>query len=733
MNNDLELNSKKKDNIEDNIKTIFLNIVVNEIPTNKRNAIKYLNNLSIDMENEVDDVYGYVSNSICKDIIKELINDITSLKFNSRFGIKELIKDKIKLYQKNDINFIIDENENENDDDDEYIDEEIERLQQKKKQKLDKDYSSLVSINNSNSNNNDLKYFKSLKDNDKKQYIQTLNLLNNDDNNKPLLLQLADLKTTDHNKKIILEKINTFNSLENNTGEYCKLNNWINDIMKIPFGNYIDITDNLNSKPKINKKLNNINKKLNDTIYGHEQAKNKILQYVAELITNKEEISNIITLQGPPGIGKTAVIQNGVSEAFELPFNFVSLGGATDASYIEGFDYTYEGSTYGKIVDILIRSKCMNPIIYFDELDKISETPKGEEIINILTHITDNIQNNHFNDKYFSGINFDISKVIFIFSCNDLSKINKVLQDRMHIINLESFTNKDKIQISQKYILPKLYKNFNFNINISDNVIEYIINTFTYEGGVRKLKENLYEILREVNLRFITNKKILNKKIKYPLNLTEDMIKKDILLYKPKINFQLIHNKPKVGVINGLWACDYGIGGIAPIEVVHSYSDNNLELELTGSQGNVMQESMKVAKSVALSLLTTQKINNLFKKLKTTKLSGIHIHCPDGSTPIDGPSAGCAISIAIYSLLINKPINNTIAITGELTLQGSITEIGGLKEKIYGAINAGIETILYPEENNLDIKLLLEKDSTIKDKIKFISIKNIKDAIKYIF
>lgn len=724
MNNDLELIENNKNEIDDKLKIILLNIIKNEIPNNKRNAIIYLNKLLSNLNNEDENVLGYLSSNICKNIINELITDINSAIFRKNYKVVDLIDKQLKILESKNIEI----SEDELSDDD--IDEEIERLKSRKRQKTDKEYLKLININNTI--NNKLDYFKSLDDIQKNNYIDILTNLNDNINEKPILLQLADLNTTEKNKKIILAKINTFNTLEKNSGEYCKLNSWIKDVMRIPFGNYIDITKNYKTKKEINNKISNIKKILDNEIYGHHVAKNSLLQYLAELIYNKKEINNIITLQGPPGIGKTALIQNGLSKAFDLPFNFISLGGATDSSHLEGFDYTYEGSTYGKIVDILSRSKCMNPVIYFDELDKVSETAKGQEIINILTHMTDTIQNNHFNDKYFTGIDIDLSKVIFIFSCNDLSKISNILLDRMYIIKLESFTNIDKIKISQNHLLPQLNKKFKEDIEFSEELINYLINSYTYEGGIRKLKELFYEILREINLRNLTNKKILNKRIKFPLILNKDIISNDILNHKMKIEYDKIHNEPKVGIINGLWASTYGIGGIAPIEVVYSYSVNNLELDLTGSQGEVMQESMRVAKSVALNILTECKISDLFKKLNKNKLNGLHIHCPDGATPIDGPSAGCAIAIAIYSLLINKPIDNTIAITGELTLQGNITEIGGLKEKIYGAINAGVKTVLYPVENNNDIKKILNNNN-IKNKIKLVEINSINDAIKYIF
>ena len=635
-----------------------------------------------------------------------------------------------------------DEEYNEEDDED-YIDggeeEEEEEVNKNKKsnkrRKYNNDFLNLLNINSSSSNN--VTFFNKLNNNKQKTYIDKLKLLNDKSSIiKPNILNVVDLNTSDKNKKIILNKVNTFNSIGRNGSGYTKLNNWITSVMEIPFGNYINIAGNLKTQKSKQEKIMNVKKCLDNTIYGHNQAKNMILQHLAELITNKNNLGNILTLEGPPGIGKTALIQDGISKGLGVPFHFISLGGATDSSHLEGFDYTYEGSIYGKIADILIQSKCMNPIIYFDELDKVSETNKGEEIINILTHITDQTQNSHFNDKYFSGIDLDLSKVMFIFSCNNINKVSKILRDRMFIVELDSFNYNDKIQITNNYLLPKLYKKFAYDKNkivISDNVISYIIDHYTYEGGVRKLKENLYELLREINLRYIQNKKILNKNISFPLEITIDTLRQDIFNYKRNISIEKVKGKPQVGLINGLWACDYGTGGILPIEVVFALSNNNYELELTGSQGDVMKESMKVAKNVSWNLLTNKQRTNIIEKWKTNNLSGIHIHCPDGATPKDGPSAGCAITISIYSLLTNRPIKNDIAITGEITLNGNITEIGGLENKIYGAIRANIKHILYPKENQKDVDRIIKKNKDIENMIKLTSIENIQDTLKHVF
>jgi endopeptidase La len=522
-----------------------------------------------------------------------------------------------------------------------------------------------------------------------------------------------------NNKSVILNKLNILENLKGSS-EYSKLKNWINKIMKVPFGNYISpsvkITD---SNEKIKYFLQNIRNNLNKNIYGHNATKEQLIKIIAQTITNPNEGGNIFALQGPPGIGKTALIQDGISKALERPFAFISLGGATDASFLEGHDYTYEGSTNGRIVDVLCNTGCMNPIIYFDELDKVSETPKGEEIINILMHITDSTQNHHFHDKYFSNINFDLSRAIIIFSFNDGNKISRILKDRMKIIRIGGYKLIDKINIAKKYLIPKLFTQFrlsNSDVFFSDNILEYIIDTYTHEGGVRKLKEILNDILLEINLRKLENSKILNKKINCKINISKSMLENDLLKKKQKIEHTCIDSHPSVGHVNGLWASDYGIGGLSPIECSWIPAKDKLKLELTGMQGKIMQESMSVAKTVAWKILPSDLKKSLNKKWNECSDYGIHIHCPDGATPKDGPSAGGAITTCLISLLTKIPINNKLAMTGEINLKGQITKIGGLEEKIFGAKKAGVEIVLCPFENLKDLEEIKNKFPSLFDK-----------------
>ena len=435
----------------------------------------------------------------------------------------------------------------------------------------------------------------------------------------------------------------------------------------------------------------------------------KQIQRLIEQWINGEMNGNCIGLVGPPGIGKTTICKEGISKCLVdedgkcRPFAFLALGGSSNGSMLVGHNYTYTGSSYGKIVEILIDSKCMNPIIYIDELDKISETDNGKEIIGILTHLTDSAQNSNFQDKYFSGIPIDLSKALFIFSYNNKNKIDKILLDRIHEINVKSLNKREKLVISKKYMIPKICKKIGFSKNeivFGKNEILYLIEKYTYESGVRKLSEIYYDIIREINLL-----KIMDSEIKIPFILNKNNIEK-ILHDKPIISHHKISKNNQIGIVSGLYATSLGIGGITVIEVMDTPSDKKFSIEkLTGSQGDVMKESMECALTLSWNILSDD-----FKNKRT----GLHIHCPEASTPKDGPSAGCAIVTAIISRVCNIPIKNNIAMTGEINLNGDIHKIGGLYSKLTGAVSAGVDTVLIPFENKNDYDNIIKKEQHIE-------------------
>lgn len=498
---------------------------------------------------------------------------------------------------------------------------------------------------------------------------------------------------------------------------------------------------NINLKwEQVNKNMQNVEEVLDTAIYGHKSVKRQIERIIGQWL-NGEQSGYCFGFEGPPGVGKTSLAKKGLAFCLKgeknvpRPFAFIAIGGSCNGSTLSGHNYTYVGSTWGRIVDIIMEKKCMNPIIFIDELDKVSRTEHGKDIVAILTHLTDQAQNEAFQDKYFSGIDLDLSKVLFIFSYNDPNAIDPILLDRIHRIKFKELKVEEKLVIANKYILPELFTKLGLedSVHFPEETLRYIIENYTYEAGVRKLKENLFEVISEINLEILKQEKIHDS---LPIIIKPDDIKYNYLKQKHPVRHKCIHEIPKVAIMNGLWANALGLGGINPIECHWYPSSKFLELQLTGLQGDVMKESMSVSKTLAWNL-TKKSIQKKkyadFKKDGTC--GGIHIHCPEAAVPKDGPSAGCAITVALYSLINNKKIKNNIAITGEINLQGDITAIGGLDIKILGGIRGGITEFIYPEENKKTFTEFIEKykeHSYIKD-IKFHQVKNIKQVLKLVF
>jgi ATP-dependent Lon protease len=458
-----------------------------------------------------------------------------------------------------------------------------------------------------------------------------------------------------------------------------------------------------------------VDKILDKCVYGQTDAKKQMKRIIGQWMNGASK-GQCFGLCGPPGVGKTTLCKNGLTKCLfdesgnSRPFAFLPLGGATNGSFLEGHHYTYLGSTWGKIVDILIETKCMNPIIYIDELDKISKTEHGKEIASILTHITDQSQNKEFYDKYFTSIPFDLSQILFIFSYNDKNNIDRILRDRIQEINIKPLTRSEKLIISKNYLCPEIYSSVGYapdEIIIDKDALSVLVDEYTYEAGVRKLNEIIYDIVREMNLN-----KIMNISDVYPIHITGEYIKK-FMEDKSRIRKKLIHHEPRVGLVNGLFATGEGMGGITIIQVMKTYSEKKLAIEkVTGSMGDVMKDSVNLALTMAwniLPLAMKEKINN------SKEMMGLHIHCPDLSTSKDGPSASLAFCLAFISRLANIPVKNTVALTGEMDLLGNAMEIGGLESKLMGAINAGVETVLIPKENEDDLDIIMRKDKEDKE------------------
>jgi endopeptidase La len=695
----IKANNSVKQKAYDKLKEIS-----NKSNDNSSKAIQYLDNLlkipfGVYQKEEILNYYDkFLINYIFN--MKKIIKNINIQPFKLNY-IKDIIK-RNKIYYDEVIlcNKYISSSINFNDTD---IDLIKTNLMKKKKNNLDE----ILKILEDNIN-----LEKTKKPKNKNEYIDKIcsTLLNCDKITQSKYIHLIDEQFKNNDSNPINIVIKEFNLYNNTVSNYLKQSS--------------DILD--------------------DSIYGQDEAKVEIKRIISQWI-NGENTGYCLGFEGPPGTGKTTIAKEGIANCLKdnndksRPFSFIALGGSTNGSTFEGHNYTYLGSTHGKIVDILIESKCMNPIIYIDELDKISNTENGKELIGILTHLTDSTQNEQFNDKYFSGIDFDLSKVLFIFSYNDYNKIDKILADRIHRIKFNYMSTNEKIIIMKNYLIPKLLKTVGIKdlIIFNDEIIRHIIENYTVEGGVRKLKEKIFEIIRQINLNLLDDTNYLNllkneniyKNNKIILNTT---IVDEILEKKPKVIHKKINDICKVGLINGLYATTNGTGGLTVIEAYKTFHETKLALVITGQQGNVMKESIQCAKTIAWNLLPEDKRNSIYKILKKNCF-GIHIHCPEAATPKDGPSAGTAITLTILSLLSNIKIRNEIAITGEINLNGEVLAVGGIDLKIEGGKKAGVKKILLPYENKDDFNVIKKSKPDIDKNIEIIFIKTVWDTFSHVF
>ena len=370
---------------------------------------------------------------------------------------------------------------------------------------------------------------------------------------KPYRFMVLDADIPASFKASAMNKINSIRYMDPGNSEYYKIKNWIDMFMRIPFNKYKELDVSIDDGvEKCHEFMKKAQQTLNEAVYGLNDAKLQIIQMLGQFITNPKAVGTSIAIHGPPGTGKTSLVKEGISKILNRPFSFIALGGATDSSVLEGHSYTYEGSIWGKIVQILADSKCMNPIIYFDELDKVSDTPKGEEIIGILTHLTDTTQNSQFHDKYFSELDLDLSKCLFIFSYNDESKINHILKDRMYRIQTKGYNNKEKSIIVNDYLLPKIRDQVKFSeedIIIPKETISHLMEhhiVCNQEKGVRNLKRCLEIIYTKLNLFRLmeTDNNLFEKdmaiKVEFPMIVTRDVV--DKLIKNDKENISALYS-----------------------------------------------------------------------------------------------------------------------------------------------------------------------------------------------
>jgi len=507
INNKNNNNKNKNNNNNNNNKNKNNNNNDDNIDNNKNNNDKNIDN------NTDNDNKNFVSNEEQREVLKNL---------------KELLEKnpKDKSIQK-----CIETYESD-------IRKQEENKKKKDKKTKDKNMRIFRKILRDKNTNNDFTFYEKLDIENQKKIISELREINKITRiEKPYRITLLESKIPVQYKASAIKKINSLRYMEPGSGEYYKIKNWVDTFMRIPFNKYEELPVSIESGvEKCHDFMENAQKILDQAVYGLNDAKMQIMQMLGQLITNPKAIGTAIAIHGPPGSGKTSLVKEGISKILNRPFTFIALGGATDSSFLEGHGYTYEGSTWGKIVQILIDSNCMNPVIYFDELDKISETPKGEEIAGILTHLTDTTQNSQFHDKYFSEIDFDLSKCLFIFSYNDESKVNPILKDRMYRIKTKGYSCKEKTIIANNYLLPRIrdqVKFVNGDIVIPDDVISYINETHCHkEDGVRNMKRcleiihtklNLYRLMRPGSNLFEGE---MSLKVEFPFKVTKEVVDK---------------------------------------------------------------------------------------------------------------------------------------------------------------------------------------------------------------
>ena len=521
-------------------------------------------------------------------------------------------------------------------------------------------------------------------------------------------------------KSLTLEKIEEMKSVNN---EYYKQLTFVKHILNYPWVSYQDdiLYESIgNDMQNSRLYLNNIEDKLKTLSYGHNDAKKGLLQTIGKWISNPTSQGTSFGLVGPPGVGKTLLAKS-VSKALDIPFAEITLGGQNDGEILHGHGYTYSGSQPGLIIKKMVEMGKSRCVLYFDELDKAcSKHGSVNEITSILIHLTDPNMNKTFQDRFFQGVDFPLDKVIMIFSYNDSTLVDPILLDRIKQIEVNAYTINDKIKIVKEFIIPEIAESIGLInepwIKITDELIEWIIENYTIEAGVRTIKRKIEQIFLTLNLDKIYQRgNFKNKQLK---KITKEIIIK--ILDKPKNENTMIIDTSSVGIINGLYATSNGDGGIIPIQIFSNFSTNlnNYEIKLTGKQGDVMKESVHCSLTAAVDYIRRNInkfpwIKNIDDYMLKNYKFGFHVHAPSTSTPKDGPSAGCAFTCAFISRILNKPIKNNVAMTGEIELTGKITKIGGLNFKLIGAKKAGVNLVFVPKENQTDIEEIKSKYSNL--------------------
>ncbi len=496
----------------------------------------------------------------------------------------------------------------------------------------------------------------------------------------------------------LLREVNKMLKVSPSSQEYGLIKTYLDSILEMPWNTYT--TDTVN--------IEKAEKQLEKDHYGLKKVKERILEIISVRKLNPEIKSQIICLVGPPGVGKTSVGKS-IAAALGRSYARVSLGGVRDEAEIRGHRKTYVGAMPGRIVNAIKQAKCMNPVILFDEIDKMGSDYKGDPSSAML-EVLDPEQNSTFTDHYFE-IPLDLSDVLFITTANTTETIPAPLLDRMEVIELSSYTREEKFHIAKKHLLPKQLKKHGETrktLKINDKALYEIIDCYTKEAGVRGLEKKIASVCRKAAKKLVSGET--------SISVTEANLK-DFLGVK-KFLPETISKTDETGIVTGLaWT---SAGGVTmPLEVIVLEGDG--KVEVTGSLGDVMKESGKIAVSLVRSIAATYNIDPDFYKNKD-----LHIHAPEGAVPKDGPSAGVTMTTALVSALSGMPVRHDIAMTGEITLHGKVLPIGGLKEKSMAAYKAGVKTVIIPKENEPDLE---EIDETVKNNVNFISAEKIQTVL----
>ena len=511
--------------------------------------------------------------------------------------------------------------------------------------------------------------------------------------------KMESLSLPDNITRRLNEEIERYSLTSSASPEVTTIRTYIDWLLSLPWNNDSkDITD-----------IKKIENTLNESHFGLDSVKKRIVEYIAVKKKTNTANSPILCLVGPPGVGKTSLASS-IAKALGKEFVKVSLGGINDEAEILGHRRTYVGACPGKIIQQMKKAKTSNPVFLIDEVDKITKDYKGDPA-SALLEILDKSQNSKFCDNYIEE-EFDLSKVLFILTANNIEKVPAPLLDRLEIIELSSYTVYEKISIAKYHLIPNLLDDYKIkNIKFTDEAIEKIITSYTKEAGARDLYRQIDSVIRKVIISRDKNNRV-------------DVTPSDIEMYLGPAKYSIITNDEtnKTGVVNGLAYTPYG-GTI--LKVTCTLYPGKGDIILTGALGDVIKESIYIALSYIKSNNTKFKID-----YKIFEESDFHFHIEDGAVPKDGPSAGITIVTAILSLLKNKVIDNKISMTGEITLRGKILPVGGLKEKLISAVTNGINTVYLPLELSRELILL---PSEVKDRLNIVLVEDYEDVYNRLF